>query len=60
MKVLYCDCCKRKISEAEQKYSVEINCGRDKEHILSDVCEDCYYRFKIIIDNAEKWRREIQ
>lgn len=29
MKVLYCDCCKRKISEAEQKYSIEgiMTCG---------------------------------
>lgn len=60
MKVLYCDCCKRKISEAEQKYSIEIKCGNDKEYILDDVCEDCYERFRNIIENAEKWRKQNQ
>lgn len=54
MKVLYCDCCKRKISEAEQKYSIEINCGNDREHILDDVCEDYYDRFKSIIEKCRE------
>ena len=58
MKVIYCDCCKRKISDAEKVYSLEIKCGNDKEHILDDVCEDCYDRFKNIIDNAEKWNEQ--
>ena len=58
MKVIYCDCCKRKISDAEKVYSIEIKCGYDKEHILDDVCEDCYDRFKNIIDNAEKWNEQ--
>lgn len=58
MRVIYCDCCKAKISETEQKYSVEIKKGNDKEHILDDVCEDCYDRIKSIIDNAAKWRKQ--
>lgn len=60
MKVLYCDCCKRKISDIEKVYSIEIKCGNDIEHILNDICEDCYSRIKGIIDNAEKWRKQIQ
>ena len=60
MKILYCDCCKRKISESEQKYSIEIKCGNDNEHILDDVCEDCCERFRNIIYNAEKWRKQNQ
>ena len=58
MKILYCDCCKRKIYETERKYSIEIKRGNDKEHILDDVCEDCYDRFRNIIDNAEKWNKQ--
>lgn len=58
MKVIYCDCCKRKISDAEKVYSIEIKCGNDKEHILDDVCENCYDRFRNIIDNAEKWNEQ--
>ena len=58
MKVIYCDCCKRKISDTEKVYSIEIKCGNDKEHILDDVCEDCYDRFRNIMDNAEKWNKQ--
>ena len=58
LKVIYCDCCKRKISDAEKVYSIEIKCGNDKEHILDDVCENCYDRFRNIIDNAEKWNEQ--
>ena len=58
MKVIYCDCCKRKISDAEKVFSIEIKCGNDKEYILDDVCEDCYDRFRNIIDNAEKWNKQ--
>lgn len=58
MKILYCDCCKRKISDVEKKYFIEIKCRNDKEHILDDVCEDCYDRFRNIIDNAEKWNKQ--
>ena len=58
MKVTYCDCCGVKLSEVEQRYSIEIKKGGDKEHILDDVCEDCYSRIKSIIDNARKWRKQ--
>lgn len=58
MKVIYCDCCKRKISDAEKVYSIEIKCGNDMEYILDDVCEDCYDRFRNIINNAEKWNKQ--
>lgn len=34
MKITYCDCCGIKITEAEQRYSIEIMKGCDKEHIL--------------------------
>ena len=60
MKVVYCDCCKVKITEVEQRFSIEIKNGNDKEHILDDICEDCYSRFKSIIDNAERWRKQSQ
>ena len=60
MKVLYCDCCKRKITDLEQKYSIEIMQGNDKEYILDDVCGDCYDRFRNIIENAERWRKQNQ
>ena len=60
MKVVYCDCCKVKITDVEQRFSIEIKNGNDKEHILDDVCEDCYSRFKSIIDNAERWRKQSQ
>ena len=49
MKVIYCDCCKRKIGEMEVKFSIEIKRGNDKEHILDDVCSDCYNRIKTIM-----------
>ena len=58
MKITYCDCCGIKITEAEQRYSIEIMKGCDKEHILEDVCYDCYSRIKSIIDNARKWRHD--
>ena len=32
MKVLYCDCCKRKIGDYEQVYSIEIKHGVDNEY----------------------------
>jgi len=60
MKVLYCDCCKHKIGEYEQVYSVEIKHSNDKEYILDDVCDECYGRFIDIIENAEKWRQNRQ
>lgn len=53
---IYCDCCKREINDAEPKYSIEIKKGNDKEIILNDVCDDCFERFNIVIENAEKWR----
>ena len=34
------------------------NGGNDSEFILDDVCEDCFDRFKGIINNAERWRKE--
>ena len=60
MKVLYCDCCKRKIGDCEQVYSIEIKHGNDKEFILDDVCDECYGKFRDIIENAEKWRQNRQ
>lgn len=56
MKRIYCDCCKREISNLEPKYSIEIKRGNDDEHILEDVCQDCYESFRNIINNAERWR----
>ena len=53
MKVLYCDCCKRKIRDCEQVYSIGIKHGTDKEFILDDVCDECYGKFRDIIENAE-------
>lgn len=53
---IYCDCCKRKINDAESRYSIEIKKGNDREIILNDVCDDCFERFNCIIENAEKWR----
>lgn len=58
MRVAYCDCCKRKIGIYEKIYSLEIKRGNDSEFILDDVCEDCFDRFKGIINNAERWRKE--
>lgn len=55
MRVAYCDCCKAKIGTYEKIYSLEIKQGNDKEIVLDDVCEDCFDRFKSIIDNAERW-----
>lgn len=60
MKRIYCDCCKRQIGDCEQHYSIEIKHGNDIEHILEDVCEDCYERFEGIIENAERWRKQQQ
>ncbi len=57
MRVIYCDCCKRKTGNYEQIYSVKIYHGNDKEFILNDVCEDCYDSFRNVIDNAETWRK---
>lgn len=56
MKTVYCDCCKRQITNFEPIYSIEIKRGNDDEHILEDVCQDCYERFRNVIDNAERWR----
>ena len=53
---IYCDCCKRKINDAESRYSIEIKKGNDREIILNDVCDDCFERFNSIIENAEKLR----
>ena len=60
MKVLYCDCCKRKIGVYEQVYSIEIKHGVDNEFILDDVCDECYEKFKDIIENAERGRQNRQ
>ena len=60
MKVLYCDCCKRKIGDYEQVYSIEIKHGVDNEFILDDVCDECYEKFKDNIENAERWRQNRQ
>lgn len=57
MRVAYCDCCKGKIGTYEKIYSLQIKHGNDDEFILEDVCEDCFDRFKGIIENAEKWRK---
>lgn len=56
MKRIYCDCCKFEIPSFEPKYSIEIKRENDDEHILEDVCQDCYERFRNIINNAERWR----
>lgn len=54
MRVVYCGCCKRKISAYEKIYFLEIKHGNDKEFVLDDVCEDCFDRFEEIIKNSEK------
>jgi hypothetical protein len=56
MKKFICDCCKREIRSTEMKSSVEIKRGNDTEYRLDDICEDCFDRFRSIIENAEKWR----
>lgn len=56
MTKIFCDCCKREIGHTEPKYSIEISKGYTTEHKLTDVCDDCYSRFRDIIDNAE-WMR---
>ena len=56
MKKYFCDCCKREIRYTEPRYSIEIKKGLDTEHILEDVCSDCYDHFNSIINNAERWR----
>ena len=53
MRIIYCDCCRRKIRETEQLFSLEIRKRQDKEIVLNDMCSDCYKRIKDVIDNAE-------
>ena len=58
MKRIYCDCCKREISNLEPIYSIEIKRGNDMEIVLNDVCIECYEHFTNIIDNAERWMKQ--
>ena len=50
---IYCDCCKRKINDAEPKYSIEIKKGNDKEIILN------FEKTKFNIDKKTKKVKKI-